>query len=273
MLLSFTKMQALGNDFVILETPSSLTPDHIRWIADRRQGVGCDQVIVISSSTSADAAVAFFNADGSTALACGNGTRCVAKYLGKSEGTIQTPSFLSHFWVRGDTVTISLKEPLFTPSPPLIMSFPRKRGSSYSNFPLDSRFRGNDKGGDSNRAHYIDLGNPHLVVFTEEMDSVPFEELALSLQPPTGVNVELAQVISPTTVKTKVWERGVGLTPACGSGACAVGILSLKLGFIKSPPVFIDMEGGTLEVIWKEDSPPLLTGPAAYCFKGTLDLP
>ncbi len=252
--LPFTKMQALGNDFVILEEnhlKSPLTRDHIRWIADRRQGIGCDQIILLKDSSSADTDISFFNADGREAMACGNGTRCVAKYLGKEEGTLQTPSFLSHFWRKGENITISLKEPTF----------------------LDPRLRGDDKGSGDDTVHSINVGNPHLVIFTEDIASLPLGELALSLQPPEGVNVELAQVISPTTVKARVWERGVGITPACGSGACAIGILSLKLGLIKNPPVFIEMEGGTLEVAWEENSPPLLTGPAEYCFKGMVDLP
>jgi diaminopimelate epimerase len=248
--LPFTKMQALGNDFVLIEEKylnSTLTQDKIRWIADRRQGVGCDQLILIKASSVADGDISFFNADGSAAMACGNGTRCVAKYLEKEEGTIQTPTFVCHFWRRGDSIAISLKEPLFFPPQSLDQA-------KLQAFP-------------------IDVGNSHLVLFTEDLSSLSLEELAPSLQPPEGINVELAQVISPTTVSVRVWERGVGITPACGSGACAVGILSLKLGLIKNPPVFIEMEGGTLEVTWEENSPPLLTGPAEYCFKGTFDLP
>ncbi|MBI2706920.1 MAG: diaminopimelate epimerase [Proteobacteria bacterium] len=248
--LPFTKMQALGNDFVILEEKylkNPLTYEEIRWIANRRQGIGCDQVILIKNSSTADADIAFFNADGREAMACGNGTRCVAKYLGKEKGRIQTPSFLSHFWRKGENITISLKEPLFLPSQFLIQE-------KIQAFP-------------------INLGNPHLVIFTDDIISLPLEDLALSLQPPEGINVELAQIISPTVIKARVWERGVGITPACGSGACAIGILSLKLGLIKKSPVFIEMEGGTLEVAWEENSPPLLTGPATYCFKGTFDLP
>jgi diaminopimelate epimerase len=248
--LPFTKMQALGNDFVILEEnhlKNPLTQDQIRWIADRRQGIGCDQVILIHASPSVDGAISFFNADGSDAMACGNGTRCVAKYLEKSEGTIQTPSFLCHFWRKGDDITVSLRDPLFLPT----QSFAK---GEIQAFP-------------------IDLGNPHLVIFTDNLASLSLENLAPSLQPPEGVNVELAQVISATTVKVRVYERGVGITPACGSGACAVGILSLRLGLIKESPVFIEMEGGTLEVAWEENSPPLLSGPAEYCFKGTFDLP
>jgi len=248
--LPFTKMQALGNDFVLIEEKylvSPLTYKQIRWIADRRQGIGCDQLILIKSSSVADGDVSFFNADGSAAMACGNGTRCVAKYLEKDKGTIQTPAFLCHFWRREDAIAISLKEPLFFPS----QSLDQEQLQTF----------------------LINVGNPHLVIFTEDIAALPLDEVALSLQPPEGINVELAQLVSPTTLKVRVWERGVGITPACGSGACAVGILSLKLGLIKNPPVFIEMEGGTLEVTWEENSPPLLTGPAEYCFKGTFDLP
>ena len=242
--LPFTKMQALGNDFVLIEEKhlkTPLTPHQIRSIAERRQGIGCDQVILIKESPHADADISFYNTDGSEALACGNGSRCVAKYLNKDTGTLQTPSFLSEFQRKGDQITISLAPPTFLPPHP--------------------------------KGHGIDVGNPHLIIFTEDLSAIDIEGLAISLQPPEGINVEIAQVISPTTVKVKVWERGVGITPACGSGACAVGILSLKLCLIKKTPVFIKMEGGVLEVEWTPGAPPLLTGPVHYCFEGIIDLP
>lgn len=248
--LPFTKMQALENDFVIIEERhlrDPLTLPKIRYIADRRKGIGCDQLILLKDSSQADAAVSFYNADGSEALACGNGTRCIAKYLDKESGIIQTPSFLSHFTKMGNKIAVSLKNPTFSPSLPL----PSPLSTGYP----------------------VDIGNPHLVIFAEDLNSLSLETLALSLQPPEGMNVEIAQIISPSTVKARVWERGVGITPACGSGACAVGILSLKLGLIKKSPVSIEMEGGLLEVEWIEDAPPLLIGPADYCFKGIIELP
>ncbi len=243
----FTKMQSLGNDFVLIEEKnlnSPLTPERIRWIADRRQGIGCDQLILLKESPAADADVSFYNADGSITETCGNGTRCVAHYLGKETGFIQTPSFLSSFQHNGTNITISLQPPIFLPTP--------------------------------HQGHLINLGNPHVVIFTktpDELEYLDLEEIASALQSPESTNVELAAVISPTTVRVKTWERGVGLTPACGSGACAVGILSLKLGFVKKLPVVIEMEGGLLEVEWTEGIPPLLTGPAHYCFKGIIDFP
>lgn len=244
--LPFTKMQALGNDFVLIETrnlPTPLTPSQIRFIADRRQGVGCDQLILLTDSPQADTLASFYNADGSKATACGNGTRCIAKYLKKDSGIIQTPSFSSHFWKQGDQYKISLKNPTFSPA----LSSPE--------------------------AHPINVGNNHLVIFTDDLNKVHLETLAPGIQPPEGANVELAQIISPNTIKVKVWERGVGITPACGTGACAVGILSLKLGLIKKSPVIIEMEGGRLEVEWTPDTVPFLIGPATRCFEGIIELP
>ncbi len=243
-------MHALGNDFVLIEErhlKTNLTPKQICMLADRRYGIGCDQVILLQEPKGVDADIFFYNSDGNRALACGNGTRCVAKRLGKEEGLIQTPTFLSQFWKQKDKIAISLNDPRFGPSLPLPFS--------------------------SLRGYCVDVGNPHLVIFTKDLDTIDIEELALSLQPPEGINVEVAQIISPTTIKTKVWERGVGITPACGSGACAVGILSLKLNLIKRPPVFIEMQGGDLEVNWSAGAPLLLTGPADYCFEGIIDLP
>lgn len=248
--IPFTKMQALGNDFVLIEEKNlknKLTSKQIRRLADRRHGIGCDQLILMKDSIHANADIAFYNADGSEALACGNGTRCVAKYLGTEEGHIQTPTFLSQFWKQEDEITLSLKEPFFGPSLPLPVSLLR--------------------------GYCIDVGNPHIVIFTKDLNVIDLEALALSLQPPEGVNVEIAQVLSPTTIKIKIWERGVGITPACGSGACAVGILGLKLGLIKKSPLFVEMEGGILKVDWSAGSPPLISGPAHYCFEGSIDLP
>lgn len=244
MTLSFTKMQALGNDFVLIEENAlraPLTTKQVRFLADRRRGIGCDQVIVLKDSPHADATIGFFNADGSTAQACGNGTRCVAYYLGKDQGTIQTPSFLSQFWKKKNQITISLKDPTF-------------QGSYLM-------------------GHRINVGNPHMAIFTDDIEEYDFEGLALSVQPSRGVNVELAQVISPKRIKAKVWERGTGVTPACGSGACAVGILALKLGLIEKTPVSVEMPGGTLIVNWGENNPLLLTGPVEFCFEGIIDIP
>lgn len=245
MVTPFTKMQALGNDFVLIEENAlkkPLTTRQVRFLADRRQGIGCDQIIVLKDSPKADTAITFFNVDGSTAQACGNGTRCVAQYLGKDEGTIQTPSFLSYFWKKKkDNITISLKDPVFQ--------------------------------GACDEGYYVNVGNPHLVIFTEDVDVPDFEALALSVQPSRGINVELAQTTSSQTIKAKVWERGTGTTPACGSGACAVGIMGLKLGLIEKAPVFVEMPGGTLIVNWEEGKPLLLTGPVDFCYEGLIDIP
>ncbi|MBX9620437.1 MAG: diaminopimelate epimerase [Alphaproteobacteria bacterium] len=244
MTVPFTKMQALGNDFVLIEESTlkaPLTTRQVRFLADRRRGIGCDQLIIFKDSPHADATIGFFNADGSTAQACGNGTRCVAYYLGKAQGTIQTPSFLSQFWKKKNQITISLRAPTF-------------QGSHLI-------------------GHRINVGNPHMVIFTDDLEEHDFEGLALSVQPPRGVNVELAQVISPKKIKAKVWERGTGVTPACGSGACAVGILALKLGFIEKVPISVEMPGGTLIVNWRENKPLLLTGPVEFCYEGIIDVP
>ena len=236
-------MQALGNDFVLIheaDLNAPLTQDQIRFLCDRRQGVGCDQLIFLRNHSTADADISFYNTDGSSALACGNGTRCVAKHLNKPKGTIQTPSGLSSFWQKGEDITISLK----TPNPPSPLS----------------------------QGHRVDVGNPHHVIFVEDLDAIDLNTLGPQLQPPEGINVEVAQVTSPTRIKVKVWERGVGITPACGSGACAVGFCALHLGLVERSPLTIEMEGGLLEVETSGDTL-LLTGPAVFCFKGNITLP
>lgn len=246
--IPFTKMQALGNDFILLEERhlnAPLTPAQVRWLANRRQGIGCDQVILMKQSERADADILFYNADGSKALACGNGTRCVAKTLGKKSGVIDTPSGPSTFKKKGENISISLKEPVFDPP--------------FSHSSLD--------------VYSVHIGNPHLVIFTDDTNSLSLESLAPSLQTHEGANVELAQILSPNTIKAKVWERGIGITPACGSGACAVGTLALKKCLVRGPSVKIEMEGGLLEVDWQEGRTPFLTGPATCCFQGAVELP
>ncbi len=241
--ISFTKMQALGNDFVLIESKELKTPltkIQIQRIADRRKGIGCDQVILLNHSEKADVEIAFYNSDGSKAEACGNGTRCVALYLNKSSGQIQTPVFLSQFYKRGRTISVSLKLPVF---------------HSLDKSP-----------------YRVNVGNPHIVQFTDQLSKDALEKFVHSFHFPQGINAELAQVISPSLIKTLVWERGAGITPACGSGACAVGVISRKLGLVKKGPISIEMEGGTLTVDWEEGSPLFLTGPANYCFKGMIDL-
>ncbi len=247
--IPFSKMQGLGNDFVVINAKDllkPLTPLQIRRIADRRLGIGFDQLILIHESDEADTEISFFNADGGKALACGNGTRCVAKYLNKKSGSIQTPSFLSKFKCEGDQITVSLREPLFASPIPLP-------------YPLD-------------KGYCVDVGNPHLIIFVDDLDKVSLKDLAPNLQPPEGVNIELAKVISPARIKIKVWERGAGITPACGSGASAVGAMGLKLGLVKKSPVVIEMDGGSLNVDWKPGTPLYLTGPAEFCYNGTFEL-
>lgn len=242
--IPFTKMQALGNDFVLIEEKElkfPLTKSQIQHIAHRRKGIGCDQVILIKPSDAADAEISFYNADGSKAEACGNGTRCVALYLNKSSGQIQTPSFLSQFYKRGRTISASLKPPVF---------------HSLEQSP-----------------YRVDVGNPHIVQFADQLNHEALEKFVHSFHYPQGINAELAQIVSPSVIRVLVWERGAGITPACGSGACAVGVISSKLGLVKKGPLSIEMEGGTLTVDWEEGSPLFLTGPASFCFKGTIDLP
>jgi len=242
--IPFIKMQALGNDFVLIKEEDLLQPlteAQIRRIANRREGIGCDQVILLKPAPGVDAAISFYNADGSEALACGNGTRCVAKYLKKDSGLIKTPSHISRFQKEGEEITISLQEPRFLPS--------------------------------HSQGHCIDVGNPHFVLFVDHLESISLATLGPTIQPPEGINVEVAQVTSRSTIRVKVWERGVGITPACGSGACATGILALKLGLIENPPVYIEMEGGQMKVEWGPGQAPLLTGPAEFCFEGMVELP
>jgi len=266
---AFVKMHGCGNDFVILDErarPRALTPEQAAFLANRHTGIGCDQVIAIQScpGAGADAFMRIWNPDGSEAGACGNATRCVADILmrdaGRSAVTIRT--------VSGDLPATRGAEGLIT----VDMGAPRL---DWADIPLAEPM-------DTLRLDLpgapaaASMGNPHATFFVPDLDIVPIGRLGPEMEHhpifPQRANIGFAQVLDPETIRLKVWERGAGLTLACGSGACATLVNAHRRGLAhRRARVIVD--GGTLVIAWRDDGHVLMTGPAVTTFRGEIALP
>lgn len=269
--IEFLKMHGLGNDFVVLDARRralALPPSAARRIADRRTGVGCDQVVVIAPPRNdlADAFVTFLNADGSEAGACGNGSRCVAALLMREKRTshavLETISGLLDAEEAGEgEIALDL-------GPARL---------DWRDIPLasasDTLHLGIEAGPLKDPAG-VGLGNPHAVFFVADAEKIDLETYGPQIERhplfPERTNVVIAQVISPTEIRLRVWERGAGVTRACGTGACAALVAANRRG-LAGRKARIRLDGGTLTVEWLPDNHVLLTGPVATSFAGTVD--
>lgn len=267
--MTFRKMHGLGNDFVVVtaDKPEAFTADQVRQVADRRTGIGCDQLLVIepAQSPGADLFMRIYNPDGSQAQACGNGTRCVAHLWMAENGadacTIETVAgLLACKRAANDMVEVD-------------MGVPRL---DWQDIPLaeekDTLHLG-VMSGDLTDPVAVNVGNPHTVFFVENADRVDVTGLGSQVERhvlfPERTNVEFAQVLGPDKIRVRVWERGTGLTQACGSGACATMVAAVRRG-LTGRKAEIVLDGGSLFLEWREDDHVMMTGPVAYSFKGTL---
>ncbi len=252
----FRKMHGLGNDFVIFDARTDslfLTPQDMALVADRHWGVGCDQVVVIDESEKADVFVYFFNADGSEGGACGNATRCVADLV-MNEKKTETCSVEAIYGV---------------------LECSRENGLIRVNMgaPRDIEDLKLTHEGVSNPVS-VNMGNPHCVFFVEDVEIIDIEKIGKYFehhqQFPDRTNVEFVQVIDRTHLRQRTWERGVGITQACGSGACATAVAAIHRGLVDDK-VEIILDGGILQLEWEQgENPVYMTGPVAYVFEGTL---
>jgi diaminopimelate epimerase len=270
---AFLKMHGLGNDFVVFDARDAalaLTPEQIRKVADRHFGVGCDTVVVIRpGGAAADATVQFYNADGAESESCGNATRCVARLLlderGLARVRISTKGGLLTCSDAGKgLVTLDMGAPRLDWN-----QVPLAAAVDTADFPLDV-------GGATMSASAVSVGNPHCVLFVPDAAAAPVETLGPRIETlpffPNRVNVEFAQVLDPATIRMRVWERGVGVTLACGTGACATAVAAIRRG-LTGRKVKLVLDGGALMIEWREeDGHVLMTGPAALPFRGRLDL-
>jgi len=266
--LAFHKMHGLGNDFVVLDRRSgklSLSAAQIRRIADRRRGVGCDQLLSLEPSERADVFMRVYNPDGSESGACGNGTRCVALLImeerGGTRATIETTAGVLS--VRADIhgYTADMGRPrLGWDEIPL--------AAPADTLCLDLEL------GPLAQPVAVNLGNPHAVFLVDDAESVPLGELGPELEHhpmfPERANIGVAEVRDPRTLRVRVWERGAGLTAACGSGACAALVAAVRRGLAeRSAKVVLD--GGSLRIAWNEADHVLMSGPASHSYRGHLD--
>lgn len=259
---SFHKMHGLGNDFVILdgrEDPIEITAELARAIADRRSGIGCDQLILLAPGSSAELAMRIWNADGGEVESCGNAARCVVALTGAKQ--IETPGGLLDGAADGDAVTVTLPPPSFD-----WQDIPLAYAMDTRALPM--------AWDDLERPFAVNVGNPHLVFFVDDLESVPLGQSgpAIERDPlfPDRINVNVAEV-DGKRLKLQTFERGTGLTRACGTGACASAVAAISTRRLESP-VTVAMEGGNLTIDWTPGGPIQMTGGATHVFSGEIDL-
>ncbi len=276
MLLRFTKMHGLGNDFVVFDLITQtlrIDAQLIRRLADRRLGIGCDQVLVIEPPTDPemDFRYRIFNQDGTEVGQCGNGARCVALYIRDKRlsarhrlrvGTIGGPLDLR--LGKGIVVSVGMGVPRLQPQ-----EIPFKAELQASSYTLEAD-------GECLEISAVSMGNPHAVLLVENVDLAPVAELGPRLERhprfPEGANVGFMQVVNRTEVRLRVFERGAGETMACGSGACAA-VVAGRLRGLLDERVRVYLPGGYLQIEWRGEGEPLLmSGPATTVFEGQIAL-
>ena len=272
----FLKMHGLGNDFVILDartSPLALSADAARAIGDRRTGVGFDQLIVLEPPRDrlADAYMRILNNDGSEDGACGNATRCVAWLLmqenGRDHALIETGSgLLDAQTAEGGLVSVDMG-----PARLDWREIPLSQAVDTGNLPV--RLPGDDFAAVEGPVG-VSMGNPHAVFFVADAEAVPVEKLGPGIENhplfPERVNVEFASILEPGRIRMRVWERGTGITSACGTGACATLVAAARRGLTgRKADVVVD--GGVLTIEWLPDDHVLMTGPVALVAEGRLD--
>ena len=276
MKLAFTKMHGAGNDFVVIDGVTqavNLNTNQLRRLADRHRGIGCDQILMVTPPDNPDADFRYhvFNADGSRAGQCGNGARCVGRFLREKRLTRQREILLQ---TSDDSLALSLTEdgrvfaglgaPRFAPA-----EVPFQADETQDQYTLDVQ-------GQSLSIGALSMGNPHAILMVDDCDAAPVSMLGPLLEAhtrfPERVNVGFMQVQSRGEVKLRVFERGVGETDACGSGACAAAVHGMKLGLLDEE-VLVSLPGGKLSVSWPSMGDRVwLGGPTATVFNGTVTL-
>lgn len=276
MRLAFAKMHGLGNDFVVIDASGGaleLDPDRIRALADRRQGIGFDQMLVVAPAQGAQADFRYriYNADGDEVEHCGNGARCFARFVrerGLAAGdTVRLETSNGLISVRhlsDDRYRVDMGEPRLEPDE-IPFEAPRRELAYLL-----------DIDGETHPLAAVSMGNPHAVLTVDDVESAPVATLgpAIEIHPrfPQRVNVGFMQVADRGRLAVRVWERGVGETRACGTGACAA-VVAARLQQLVDAEVRVQLTGGELEIAWPGEGHALsMTGPANWVFDGTIDL-
>ena len=273
--LPFIKMHGLGNDFVVLDARQrniGLGGAHARAIADRRLGIGCDQLLVIEppengqGNGAADVFMRIFNADGAEAGACGNGTRCVAQLVmaekETAEARIETKAgMLTAVRAEDDNIAVDVG-----PASLDWRDIPLAEERDTLNLGLAA--------GPLKDPVAVNVGNPHAVFFVDDAAAVPLHDLGPGLENdplfPQRANIGAAQILDDGNIRLRVWERGTGLTRACGTGACAA-LVAASRRELTGRSATVVLEGGRLLIEWRDDNHVIMTGPAATSFTGLID--
>lgn len=267
----FLKMHGLGNDFVVLDARKSgfvPNPAQASAIADRHRGVGCDQLIVLEPARNAvsDAWMTIYNPDGSQSSACGNATRCIGWLLmgetGRDQVVIETKAGLLDAESRGERMVAVDMGPARLDW----RDIPLAEAMDTLHLPLAQAGLSDPVG--------VGMGNPHAVFFVDDVNGVDLATVGPALEHatlyPERTNVEVVQVLSPERLRMRVWERGAGITQACGTGACATLVAAARRG-LTGRKAEVVLDGGTLTIEWLPDNHVLMTGPVALAYSGTLD--
>jgi diaminopimelate epimerase len=276
MKLIFTKMQGAGNDFVVIDTittPVSLNQKQIQHIANRYFGVGCDQLLMVESTTTpnVDFRYRIFNADGGEVEQCGNGARCFVRFVvekgltQKREIAVETASGIIRLKLQDDgQVTVDMGAPRFDPS-----QIPFQADALQKQYALAL---------DNNEITIstVSMGNPHAVTLVANVETAPVNEFGPQIEShprfPQRVNAGFMQVLDSHQIKLRVYERGSGETLACGTGACAAAVTGIQLGLLVSP-VLVNTRGGQLTIAWDGgETPVMMSGPAEIVFEGEIEI-
>ena len=272
--LHFTKMHGLGNDFVVVDGRRQtvrIEAEEATHLANRRSGIGCDQVIVLEPSRHADVRMRILNADGSEVGACGNATRCVAWLLaeetGRKDVTIDTPAGDLQARVGSiEHITVDMGAPRFGWAEiPLAEPFHDTRAIELQVGPIDNPVM--------HSPSVVNVGNPHAIFWVDDIDAIDLGRVGPLLENhpifPERANISIAKVLSPTHLRIRTWERGAGLTRACGTAACAAAVCAMRKKLTERK-VTVSLPGGDLVIEWTADNRILMTGPAELEFRGAL---
>lgn len=276
MLLRFTKMHGLGNDFMVIDLVSQhahIQPKHARQWGDRNTGIGFDQLLLVEAPTNpeVDFRYRIFNADGSEVEQCGNGARCFARFVldkrltVKKRFKVETRGGIIELDVRADgQIRVDMGPPRFEPQ-----AIPFQAEAAAMDYEVDVD-------GQALRLSALSMGNPHAVLRVDDVDGAPVHALGPRLEHhprfPQRVNVGFLQVQDRHQARLRVWERGAGETRACGTGACAAAVTAIRQGWMASP-VQLELPGGRLTIEWAgEDRPVMMTGPAVRVYEGQVRL-
>ncbi len=281
MRLKFSKMHGLGNDFVVIDAISQnvrLTPERIRFIADRHFGIGCDQILLVEipESSAVDFRYRIFNSDGSEVENCGNGARCFARFVrdrkltGKKIIRVETAGGTIELSVQDDEqVSVNMGVPRLNPEQ---IPFTGENKTSIARnltYPLSVA-------GNQLQISAVSMGNPHAVLVVDDVKTAEVEKLGplieRHVQFPARVNAGFMQIVSRNEINLRVYERGAGETLACGTGACAA-VVAGRLRGLLNEKVKVNLPGGSLRIEWTDESSPvMMTGPAEFVFHGQIKL-